>query len=287
MWKKIRDRLKKLTVIDFSIILIIIVALGYSLIYFTTKSEYIYLDLTSQAPDYNSKGMIPIGYQEADSIRKGDAVYNSFGQQIAEVVESKSVNFGGVDKYIWVVIKIKAKYNPRTRMYSYNDSSLLIGNSLSLSLGKVAFRGRILNIYKNLEDKYKDYQLKNVLATILFRGIESSHAEEMKSFEAKDSLNQIIAKSLDSTIRPMEFDVTTDNGTVNHGESTIYKDVILKVLLPNVPCSENTCFFNNTTDLKVGIKYFWIHSDKTFLSNGIVTNLEYVDSTTAAKLLTK
>ena len=274
-------RLKSLSAVDYIVALFALIILGYAFLYFTTKSAWVYIKMTPQNQD-TSFDEPPPTYRETDAIHVGDSVYNSLGQRMAEVVDANTINYGGTKKFLKIVIKLKAKYNPRTKIYSFNETPLLIGNLLSLSLGQVSFKGKIIAIYNDPKDKYKGYTLKTVVATVLFRGVEPTHAEAMKTFEAKDSKGDIIAKTLSAEINPQEMDVTTDrvngrsaNVGIAHGYSTIFKDVTLKLLLPNVPCSNNTCFFNDTIDLKIGVDYFWIHSNTTLLSNGIITNLEY------------
>ncbi len=277
MTKQFIRKLRSLTVFDYLIGLTAFVLVGCVFMYFSTKTEYTYIELTPQSQEWSVDEPPPV-YQETDAIRNGDAVYNSLGQQMAKVVDVATVNFGGTKRFLKIIIQLKAKYNPRTKIYSFNDTPLLIGNLLSLSLGQVSFRGKILNIYTNPADKNKNYTLRNIIATVLFRQLEPTHAETIKTFEAKNSKGEIVAKTLSADIRPAEMDVQTDKGVVYHGYSTIYKDATLRLLLPNVPCANDTCFFNDTIDLKIGIKYFWIHANTTLLSGGVITNLEYPDN---------
>lgn len=255
-------------------VLFVVSGVIFALFLFSRQTKMIYVDLSFFTPDWSTTPAPP-EYTVTNAIHEGDVAYDGFGNKIATVIEKKSIDWAGTTRLISMVVRLRAYYNSRTKQYSYGDNPLLIGNKLSLDVGNVAFQGKIVNIYTSPDERYKNYKRTNAVVTLLLRNRESFLAEALKTFEAKNSKGEVIARALNVTIDPAEFDVPTDAGDIRKGYSTIYKDITLDLALYGVLCAENSCYFNDTVELKIGSEDFNLQSDKIFISEGKIVNITY------------
>jgi len=265
-----------LTIVHYVLALLIIGGVVFAVFFFSRPVKMIYVDLSFYTPEW-SRTPYPPDYTITNAVQEGDVAYDGLGNKIATVIEKRTIDWEGTRRLISMVVQVRAYYNTRTKQYSYSDNPLLIGNQLTLNIGNVAFNGKIVNMYTTPKERYSKYTRKNAVITLILRNRENFLAEALKTFKATNSRGELIAKTLNIQIMPAEMDVETDSGYIRKGISTIFKDIILDLALYGVLCAENSCYFNDTIDLKVGGENFYIQSENTYISNGKIINVSYKD----------
>lgn len=268
--KSIFTVIKRLSIVDYLIIFVVLSGIIASLLFFTKSQVTLYVDLTS-VPQYGNEDPFPPTFTTTDALQVGDAIYNWSGKKTAEITKIEKSEWGGNRKIILLTVKMNVAYDGRTHQYTFNDTPIVISNNLSLSTEKAIFNGEIINVYRNENNKFRKFIKKNANVSVNIRNIEAWQADSLRTFEAKNSQGDIIAKTTDIQIVPSEIDVETDRGTVHKGYSTIYKDARVTLHLTHVYCSEQTCYFNQIIPLKIGA-YFWVQSTTAFIEHARVVS---------------
>lgn len=274
---RIKMLLGQLNINSIAILLLLLVAGIYTFRVAMKVTIPVFIVMTYQR-NITQEYPIPPEYWEINSLQIGDASFNSFGSQIAEVTDIKRSFWGSDRENVQLLVKIEAVRNSATGEFSFGGKPLLIGNSLSLTFGKTKFSGVISDIYE--EQETSSWRNRRARAIVLLKGreYEQWHAEALRDFTVKNSKGEIVAATKDIRIEPAEFTSTTSDGRVYRLRDPIKRDVTLTLELSDVLCVEQTCYFEEFKPLKIGHD-IWITSDKAVLPgmNIMDFSIEYIE----------
>lgn len=258
-------KLKRLTLIDY-LVLLIVIGIGLFFVFkFSRKEKVVFIDLTFErvTPGNN---FFPPEYWQVENISVEDVVYNSLGNKIATVKKIKKVPWGGGSRfYTYITLEIDVLYHVANHTYSYEGKPLAIGQQFTILINNASFTGIIKNIYTEAPSSLSSKTDKGARITLYCRDYESWHAEALKNFSVKDDDGNILAEVTKATITPAQWAVVTDDGRYIETRHPYKKDLELEIILHNLDCTrKGQCFYNETQNFSVG-NQFWLNSEKTWL----------------------
>jgi hypothetical protein len=265
---------KQIRVIDVLFALLFFVLIGALLLFVLRKKTVVFVDLIYKTPEYRDSPTPPLFWKVAN-IKKGDAAYNSLGNQVAVVQDIETTDWGGTRRNVLLVLQVKANYNTKTKVYHLDGTSLNIGDTLKLQLGNTTFEGEVFNVYEKPEDRFEHFTKTSAEVIVKYRELEPWVAESLHGFTIKGTGETPLLKTTNVDIRPAEIAVVTDAGGFVKSYNPISKDVIATFELQDVLCSYGTCYFNRSQflPLKVGDQ-FWVNSDIVTVHNGSIMEVK-------------
>lgn len=274
--KKLKLLLKKISVLDYFLAIIFISAISFYFLFFKRGDNMIYVDVFSPSPEW-TEDSYPLSRWQTGALKKGDAQYNSFGQKIAEVMDVYRTPWnGGKQEYMFVTLRLKATYNKNVKTYSFNGNPLLFGNDFLLEANNASLEGKVINIYKTVEEKNSKITYKKALVTVKYRYQEPWVAEKLlNKNELYDSSGQLMFKILDLKIVPAREFNSNWQGQVVASNNPERKDILMKIEVPNVECSAQNCFYNHYFPLTVGWEFPVDFGDLVMTKYSSIVDVEY------------
>jgi hypothetical protein len=271
IWKPMKNTLKtfwkKITQLTIAEMLLLLLAAGvgfYLIFRFSRQSETVLVDLTFERQGAGSN-FFPPEYWQVMSIKAGDEIYNSLGNQIAVVKEAQQSPWrGGARLYTYLTVEMDALYQSARKIYTQDNTPLVVGETLSFVIGDTAYSGVIRRVYQPTEQQAK---LTGQAAEInLFcREYDAWHAEAIAKLVVKNNHNEVKAEVTEAVIRPATMAVETADGRLVSALHPFKKDLDLTIALRDVEClNDDYCFYNQTQTFMVGDE-FWLDSGTTWV----------------------
>lgn len=240
--------LKKLTIFDWLIVFLILASLIF-LSSFTFKKEKWLKVEVRVGPEQWWWDYKPAPYWVADSIKKGEAQFDSLGRKIAEVLETQIYEWGETRKDIYLLLNLKVDYNRKKRTYRFNYQPVEIGKPLNLELGGIGFQSLVVSI-EGLDPEEKKV-IKIVEAKLM--NVYPWVAETISiGDQMKDNQGKVMAKVLDKKIELADMTVVTDQGVVLARKDPLKRDVFLKLKLSAVE-QHGIYYFREGQEIKIGL----------------------------------
>ncbi len=86
---------------------------------------------------------------QVDAIQKGDTARDFLGEPIAEVLSKKYYRYFNTDQFdIYVTMRLKVKYNNKTRTYNYDRASIAVGTPVNIPLQIQELTGTVTELSK-------------------------------------------------------------------------------------------------------------------------------------------
>lgn len=270
--------IKKVMLIDFLLLFLLIALSLFFIFKISRKREIVFVDLTFER-QRTETNFIPPEYWQAGKIKNGSVIYNSLGNEIAEVIYVEHRLWRGGQRYFtYITVRLDALYHSANQTYTYDGKPLVIGEKLSFTIGNVSYSGLIQDLYLSMDDKEESYIKKDAKVVLFCREYEAWHAEEIRELKVKSLQGELVAEVIKSKIRPAEIAVETDSGQILRSFHPFKKDIDLEVMLYEVDCvDEGICFYNQTNTFMVGSE-FWLDSGRTYLGkNCSVKDFEIIN----------
>lgn len=270
MLKTVKKKIKELKVVDYYFLLFLILVLGFFIYKFSRKAEVIYVDLMYEREGYVTDN-VPPEYWKIMKIKEGDVGFDSFGREVADVVSlEQSYWRNGRRNYVRLVVKMDVIFNNSSKNYVFQGSPLLIGNDLELNFGESKFKGKIVNIYKSIEDRFDGWRLADAIIKLTAEGVEPWLAQNLRTFtiDSKDYPIETLSSEVKSAVEVIE----TADGRLVEAVHPINKDVELVLRLENVLCKEAICFYRYQVPLTVGA-LFYADAGDVFLPDSSIEEL--------------
>lgn len=258
--------LKRLSLLDYFVVFLILLAVGFSLKFLTRESKVVYVHMETGTPEWSVE-QYPSFFWLSNSIIKGETVFTPTGQRVGEVIDVYNVGWRGNRRYSRLKIKLAAIYDKRTNQYRINDTPLLVGNELSFNVGNTNYTGTVIYVGEttnppNYEEKYLKVEIKvNKIDPWLAR-------EYNDSFRVENSDGKIVFHIINTITKPSENTEVNDQGKRVITFDPLYKDVYITAKIW-VTCQEGICYFNGTMPVRVG-EPISIQSNKSLIE-GIAT----------------
>ncbi len=265
---KIKGFLKKLTVFDWLVVLVVLAGIIFLSTFIFKKENWVKVEVMVSQPEWWWEGELP-PYWLADKIKEGDAQYNGLGEKVAEVIKIRVYEFEENRKKTYLVLNLRAEFNEREKKFVFNHQPLVIGKGIDLELGQSGFTGLITWI-EGIEDN-RIWEDKIVEARVTSwsdvfpetLGVMPWVAEAISvGDKMKDSQGGVIAEVLEKKVRPAEKIVTTQDGKILVGNDPVKKDVFLTLKIK--------------THKQNGINYF-LEDEKVKINSAISLQLNKID----------
>lgn len=271
MLQTILKRIKKLTVVDYVIFLVVLLGAVYFSKNVFIKMDYILVDVDDV--NYNdSADVIPESFWKVSDLKVGDSVYNSFGKKTAEVTK--------VDGNAWwpgnrvqthLTLKVWALYDWRQKVYLMDGNPLRTGDPIKLTFGEKQFSGLVRNVYEKESDKWVGWQKASAEVTIRLRGYEVENLNRLKKFTVTDFEGNVLLKVIGMKTTLAEEYVQMTNGVeINLGKDLKKMDADITVEMPEVWCRNEICYYNNDQTFVVGDEFWAVNGDTGFGRNSVI-----------------
>lgn len=273
-WQK---RIFKLTIAEM-LLMLLVVGLGFYLMSrFSRQSETVLVDLTFEREGVGSN-FFPPEYWQVMNIEDGDAIYNSLGNQIAVVRGAKQSPWrGGARLYTYLTVEMEALYQSARKIYTLDNTPLVVGETLSFVIGDTAYTGVVRRVYQPGEGQPK-LSGQSAEVNLFCREYDEWHAEAIADLAVKNNHDEVVAEVTEAVIRPAAIAVETADGRLVSALHPFKKDLDLTVMLHEVEClNDDYCFYNQTQTFMIGDE-FWLDSGTTWVgSNCSVKSFEILN----------
>ncbi len=268
--KEIIKFLKQLSVVDYLLCLLVLLALVFAIFYFDREKKTIYIDMLVKEKDFGA--LVPVEKWRVLQMVVGDKVYNFAGDEVAEVVFIDSVSFGGNQKFdVYLTLKIEALYDKRKRSYSYLGKPLVVGKNFDFTTAKYFFEGEIVDVYQNVDERMDKYVERQALVEIKSVGVENLVADRYCDLFINNYTNQDILKINDCRIEPNKSQTTDYLGrkvvAYEQLSSDIYFDITLKVWC--FKDNQEICFYSYRRPLLIN-EGFYNDTDRLFVTGKVL-----------------
>jgi len=186
--------LKKLKRLDYLIILIVF-AIFSSLIIskIIKKTEWVTVGIIITNEEWWWQNEKQTSYWLAKDLSIGSFAKNTFGENIAEIIDKQTFEDGEGRKTVFVVLRLQSQFDKKRNLYLFNSEPLEVGKSINLSFGDQNVDGVISFFGEGLINDQV-----NLKITIKTKWVDYQVAEKInKSTVMSDESGRILAKVLD------------------------------------------------------------------------------------------
>lgn len=259
--------LKKLTIFDWLIVFFILASLIFLSSFIFKKEKWLKVEVRI-GPEQWWWDYKPAPYWVADSIKKGDAQFDSLGRKVAEVLETQIYEWGSTRKDVYLLLHLKVDYNKKKKIYQFNYQPVKIGKPLNLELGGVGLQSLVMSIEGFDPEGKKAVKIVEAKLESVYPWV----AEEISvNDQMKDSQGKIMAEVLAKKIELADMTVTTDRGDVLARKDPLKRDVFLKLKL-SVKESHGIYYFREGEEVKIGLP-LWIQLPDVHIENALITKI--------------
>lgn len=225
--------LRKITLFDWIFIVLSAIALVFFYLFF--KRDVTYITARFKVTDENILyATSSPGNEFASSFRVGDTEKDELGRTISEIVGVEAYKTIPEQQKIYLDIKLKAIYNPRTNQYTVRGKNILFGESLTFSFTKVRFKALVVD-FPGFRDQADEETKKTIVKTQVRHesrgfsdvyGVPSFLADAVnKDDEVIDSKGNVLIKVIDKTVKPARRLVVNNSGQPFIVDDPYLKDV--------------------------------------------------------------
>lgn len=191
--QKINHFKRKLNFFDYIIIFLLFVVIAFfAYSRLQRNSTLVNVRVSIENLDWWYQGIPPSYWYLAD-LKKGEALTNSFGKKIAEVVNVDNYDLGGYSRAIYVDLKMEVDFDKKKNQYLYEFKPLVTGSSLVMNFANQQLRGIVISVgEEEIEYFYKTIKVE-------VRDVEPSLADKvLVGVKSYDTNGEVIAEILDA-----------------------------------------------------------------------------------------
>ena len=165
--KKIIIKLiKKLTILDYVLVIFLLAAAGFVFLYLNRRVTHITarFKVTDNEPLYARLNPNLPNNEFMWSFLEGDVEKNELGIKTAEIVgvETYSVSIGV--NIVYLDIKLRATYNPRKDLYTLKGRPVVFGQPFVFTFSNVNFEAQVVD-YPGFREEVESFQTKTRVKT--------------------------------------------------------------------------------------------------------------------------
>lgn len=257
--------IKKLTVVDYLIIILILLAGIIAYKFFNPEEKWIYLSVVADN----------VPFFQAQSLRVGDFEKDPAGRQIAQITDlniftnSKSVST--TDKDLLIRTKSLAKINPRSGEYEYKNKIVKIGSPIDFRFSTGQISGKISNFA--VEESNLNSQKMTKILSVKAYGQWPWIADGLKIGNGeKDESDQNIIELVSKEVEPAQITVVNANGQtlLQNDPTKVDLSLKLKVIARE---QANEFIFRQDEKIAIGVQLsFYIGN--VWIKNAFITSIE-------------
>ncbi len=222
------QRLRALGWIDLVGVGIFLAILSIAFFFFLRKSDYAYITLrVSQTDTLNTYNDMPATWY-IEKIQPGLKETDGLGQESVVIQRVHRVKSNNLNQDFYVDMKVKSVFNSRTKQYSYNGSTLLVGSFQTFKLQSLLLNGVVVNVQGNDNPpETKTFVLKGFLnpvnnddqfglANSISDGVQSYIVDSLeKGLTVTDGDGQTVAEIISIDKRPAKRQFVYQNAFIS------------------------------------------------------------------------
>ena len=240
-----------ITRIDIAILLCVIALLasvGVVVKLVLQKDTYVTVELLASGGEW-WWGVPPPYYWNAKSVVIGAKEYDTFKKSTAEIVDL--VKYGEDDrKFMWMKVRLRAKYNYLTREYLFRQESLQIGKTIHIAPNNIALVGNVVGI----EGVGRLWDTEYILLTGKAQKIKSWESDALHvGDKVVDNKGDLVAEILDKHSELADMTTMTWTGEALLRKDPNYRDVTVTMKL-RVMKDGDRRYFNYYQPISIGNK---------------------------------
>lgn len=240
-----------ITKIDIVILLCIIALLasvGVAVKLVLQKDTFVTVELLASGGEW-WWGVPPPYYWNAKSVVIGAKEYDTFKKPTAEIVDL--VKYGEDDrKFMWIRVRLRAKYNYLTKEYIFRQESLQIGKTIHIAPNNVALVGNVVGI-EGVGTLW-DTEYLQITGKAIHKKDWEAEAIQI-GVKAVDSKGDVVAEILDTYTEQEDITTTTWTGEPLHKKDPNFKNVTVTMRIRAV--KDGTMrYFNYNQPISIGNK---------------------------------
>lgn len=240
-----------ITKIDIAILLLVIsvlAAVGVTVKLVLQKDTYVTVELLASGGEW-WWGVPPPYYWNAKGVVIGAKEYDTFKKPTAEIVDL--VKYGEDDrKFMWMKVRLRAKYNYLTREYVFRQESLQIGKTIHLAPNNIALVGNVVGI-EGVGALWDTEYIRLTGKAIHIRDWEADAIQVGEKIT--DNKGDVVAEILDKHAEQEDITTITWTGEPLHKKDPNYKNVTVTMKL-RVIKDGSMRYFNYNQPISIGNK---------------------------------
>ena len=222
---------RKLTIVDFAILIGGLIAIAFVFFLLFRRSTYISVTLKVGSDNINWKGGATKAWF-SQFFYVGMKQLDGFGRPLVEVTDIYSYDTSPDSKAVYVTVRIKTVYNRASNQYTFNGKPVLIGSFHRLYLDKVLVEGLVTR-FEGMQD-VRERKKMVVEAEIreenpVFAetsGVRPYIADQLhEGEEIKDDQGNVVVKILKKNVSPAKRNLLTSDGRIINGIDVNRQDV--------------------------------------------------------------
>jgi hypothetical protein len=183
----------------------------------------------------------------------GDSEKDELGRTEAEITSVDSYKTNQAGQVVYLDIRLKAIYNPRTQQYSLKGKNLIFGEFFDFSFRKAHVRALVVD-FPGLRDSHNVTETKTIVKTQVrdasrsfsdTYGIPDYLAQGIKTGDAvRNSKGNLMAKVLDVQVLPAKRMVVSTSGQPFMIDDPYLKDVYCTIELSTIKVGGKAYMFD-------------------------------------------
>lgn len=213
-------------------------------------------------------------YWLVENLKKGDIARNSFGEEVAKIVNVESFEGGaGGRRLVFLELEVNAKFDPKLGLYLYNSSPLEVGNGLDLTFGDNRVKGIITHLGDDDESNYLESEI-----VLQYKRIPKEIVDKLVNSEANvtDSSGKVVAEMIDLKVEPNYYNEFSDiRGKNIRVSDDDFRNLKMVVRL-RVNKSGDKYYFIDGTSITIGNEIWLLFTD-FFLEDGEIIDYKILE----------
>ena len=235
MIKKIKKKVILSQIIDLFILIVIGFVFFFLIFFLRRKQELITFKLKVTDRDVLFSNVNPWNsYVQAFS--EGDTERNELGKVVAEIQKVFTIEENPHKQSVYLEIKLKATYNPRSKKYSFRSRPIIYGQPFIFEFSNVKVEGIVVDFPGFLDGSSIKKYKKLIRVQVIEEERSFSDVYGIRDFKANgvnigdeiiDSDGEVLIKVVDREIYPAKRTIFTDSGRSYVASDLQLKDVFL------------------------------------------------------------
>ncbi len=248
--EKFKKFLKKLTLFDIGILLVVVVLGGSLYAFFKRSVDEVQIRVKVTDQDVLYAKTYPAQWY-AQRIQVGDTEKDALGRVLSEIVGVERFNVSSDKQAVYVDIKLNAVFDKRKGVYFSRGKSLVFGMPIRFNFSRVTFDGIVTEFPGSDGGK----GLVTGKATLYTKG-RSNEPEIVnavkKGDKMYDSNGVLLAEVTEVLVKPADKVVQNDAGDVLLRQDPYFKDIYMTVEVQTKKLNGDIFVFDDMP-LRVGI----------------------------------
>lgn len=234
---------------------------------FTKQSTWVEVRVLISDDNLWWSGDLP-EYWLIDELYEGQKSYNSFGEEVASIVNKEVFTRGGPVLQAYFDLKMKATFDKKRQIFLFNYQPLQKGKPLDLTFGRTSLQGLVVGINSDLEKMHE----KKIRVRMQYLEDWLANAYQ-PGLEWRDSKGRLLARIDEARVEDTNmYNLSFLNNGIQRN-NVIFKDVYLDITVSAFEGRDGELRFVDGAAFKVGDE-IWFHFPNVTARTQIVEILQ-------------